>query len=134
VIIDPIIKCVRCRSTTVDGEGYVTQILSSRFLGFAKPSTRLVAGGQHFGEMFYTLRTTQTMRAMRIIVPRMPPIYIRTSVTSSEALFKHARVSLSGRYRTQLYLTKISVSWANGQLPLKMRNCGFARLRFERIS
>jgi hypothetical protein len=31
-------------------------------------------------EMSYTLRTTHTMRAMRIIVPRMPPIYIRISV------------------------------------------------------
>jgi hypothetical protein len=86
-----------------------------------------------FGEMFYTLRTTQTMRAMRIIVPRMPPIYIGISVTSSEALLKHARVSLSGRYRTQPQLTEISISWA-GQLPLKMRNCGFTRLRFELIS
>lgn len=31
-------------------------------------------------ETFYTLRTNQTTRAMMIIVPRMPPIYIGISV------------------------------------------------------
>jgi hypothetical protein len=50
--------------------------------------------------MSYTLRTTHTMRAMRIIVPRMPPMYIRISVMASELLLTQIRVTLSGRYRT----------------------------------
>jgi hypothetical protein len=31
-------------------------------------------------EIIYTLRTIQTMRAMSMIVPRMPPIYIGISL------------------------------------------------------
>jgi hypothetical protein len=50
--------------------------------------------------MSYTLRTTHTMRAMRIIVPRIPPIYIRISINASEWLLTHTEASLSGRQRT----------------------------------
>jgi len=52
---------------------------------------------RHCAAMSYTLRTTHTMRAMRIIVPRTPPIYIRISVNPSELLLTHIQVTLSGR-------------------------------------
>jgi hypothetical protein len=42
------------------------------------PGARTLA----LSKLHYTLRTNQTMRAMTIIVPRMPPIYIRISVST----------------------------------------------------
>jgi hypothetical protein len=84
-----------------------------RRIGFATicvpkhPATRrpTVEAGKHSLDltrtaMSYTLRTTHTMRAMRIIVPRIPPIYIRLSVNASERLLTHSEASLSGRWRT----------------------------------
>jgi hypothetical protein len=52
-------------------------------------------------EMCYTLRTNQMTRAITMIVPRMPPMYIQISVNGSESSLAHTQVSLSGRYRTQ---------------------------------
>jgi hypothetical protein len=48
-------------------------------------------------KLSYTRRTTHTMSAMMMIVPRMPPIYIRISVNDSESQLTHIQVSLSGR-------------------------------------
>jgi hypothetical protein len=50
--------------------------------------------------MSYTLRTIQTIKATRIMVPRMPPIYIRISVDAPVGYLRHVQLSPSGRYRT----------------------------------
>jgi hypothetical protein len=54
--------------------------------GSKKKST--IFAGRHVAS--YTLRMTQTMRAMRITVPRMPPIYIQISIEASKSLLTHA--------------------------------------------
>ena len=65
-----------------------------------RSSPFLIETGSWETQMSHTLRTTHTMSAMTIIVPRMPPIYIRISVDACESLLAHIQASLSGRYRT----------------------------------
>ena len=56
-----------------------SDVASNVLKNIQAPGQRALA----LSEVHYTLRTNQTMRAMMIIVPRMPPIYIRISVSTS---------------------------------------------------